>query len=366
MQERNPIGLAIAVSHPIQYYAPVFKQMAQKVRLKVFFTRSQGSLGYDKRFQRKIQWDIPLLEGYDYEFVKAGQLIKRLREFDPNQLLVYGWAHYSHLKLMFFFNKKLTVNFRGDSTLLDEQPRWKQMLKKLFLTWIYKRVDYAFYVGTCNKRYFLAYGLKEEQLCFAPHSIDNDRFSNPAGSVIRSDLGLSKNVILILYAGKFDQNKNPGLLLQAFIELNLADVHLLFAGSGLMEKSLILKSADITNVHFIPFQNQSAMPALYQACDLFCLPTKSDSWGLSINEAMAAGKAILASDKAGAAHDLVTRDNGRIFESNNLPDLKEKLRELTASRSWLQNAGNCSLNIIQDWSIEIQVKNMTKWLCTNS
>jgi glycosyltransferase involved in cell wall biosynthesis len=365
MQQRNSIGLAIVVSHPIQYYSPIFKLLSQKVKLKVFYTRP-GSTNYDIGFRNTVQWDIPLLEGYEYKFARGTELIKNIKEFNPNQLLIYGWAHYSHLKLLLFFNKNVTVNFRGDSNLLVDTCIWRRVLKKLVLTWIYKRIDFAFYVGTCNKSYFMEYGLKEEQLCFAPHSVDNDRFSSPGSkSALRSNLGLLETSILILYAGKFDHNKNPELLLRAFTELNLPNVYLLFTGSGLLEKKLRLKSANVENVRFLPFQNQSAMPALYQACDLFCLPTRSDSWGLSINEAMAAGKAILVSDKAGAAHDLITKENGRLFKSNNLPDLKRKLLELTTCRSQLQNAGNHSFRIIQGWSNEIQINNMIKCLCTN-
>ena len=366
MQQRNQIGLAVALSHPVQYYSPVFKEMAQMFRLKVFYTGPVGGFAYDKGFRQKVKWDIPLLEGYEYEFVNTYKLLKKIKEFNPDQLLIYGWAHYSHLKLMIYFKGKLIINFRGDSTLLSNPGKTKRILKKMLLTWIYKHIDRAFYVGTQNKYYFTEYGVNEAQLIFAPHSIDNIRFSNIKESKpIRLNLAISETSILILYAGKFDQNKNPELLLQAFIELNLTDTHLLFAGSGILENKLKAKIKSYKNVHFLPFQNQMAMPALYQACDLFCLPTKNDSWGLSINEAMAAGKAILSSDKAGAAIDLIRKENGQMFISEDLDDLKYKLRELATSRSQLQAKGKYSANFIKEWSIEIQVKNITTCLYSN-
>src|SRR5687767_11380417 len=66
--------LAIITTHPIQYYAPLFKLLNQRGRIaiKVFYTWSQSAKGpnFDPGFGKKIEWDIPLLNGYDYTFVK--------------------------------------------------------------------------------------------------------------------------------------------------------------------------------------------------------------------------------------------------------------------------------------------------------
>ena len=115
------------------------------------------------------------------------------------------------------------------------------------------------------------------------------------------------------------------MLLRAFTELNIKNTHLLFVGNGILEDQLKAEAKQHGNVHILPFQNQQAIPAYYQACDLFCLPSKSESWGLSINEAMACGKAVLVSDQCGAAVDLVTEKNGRIFKSDQPTDLKKQL-----------------------------------------
>jgi len=98
------------------------------------------------------------------------------------------------------------------------------------------------------------------------------------------------------------------------------------------------------------------MPAVYQSCDLLCLPSKSETWGLSINEAMASGKAILASDKVGAAIDIIHTANGKTFKSNDLPDLIEKLKEMTKSKSKLKAYGEASKAIISSWNFDTQVK----------
>jgi glycosyltransferase involved in cell wall biosynthesis len=397
--------LAIIVSHPIQYYVPVFQRMSKDISLKVFYTAKQGS-NFDKGFKKTVVWDIPLLIGYEHEFVSYKNVIKSIANYSPTSLLVYGWAHAAHLIILYHFKGRVHLTFRGDSTLLNKRSGFKNFIKSLALKYIYSRVEIAFYVGSQNKLYYLKYGLKEHQLTFAPHSVDNELFepenifrgsahqqyhksaspnnatnenfvnspvannttsfpnaceTNPANN-FRKGLGIPANDLVILYAGKLDKNKNPTLLLKAFIELELKNVHLVFAGSGILQGYFECSAQQHHHVHYLPFQNQSKMPALYHMCDLFCLPTQSDSWGLSINEAMAAGKAILISDKAGAAFDLVKSTNGKVFESNNLHDLKIKLKELLSNRRFLKEAGRCSKEIIKNWTIEIQVNNIIQCL----
>ena len=76
--------------------------------------------------------------------------------------------------------KKIPFFFRGDSTLIDESETSsiKKLIRKFFLQWVYNSVDLAFYVGKNNYDYYLKFGLKDKQLFFAPHAIDNKRFSD--------------------------------------------------------------------------------------------------------------------------------------------------------------------------------------------
>ncbi len=370
--------LAIITTHPIQYYAPVFKLLAKKIQLKVFYTWGEQSMDkYDKGFAKQIEWDIPLLDGYDYQFlVNASKgpgthrfngisnpgLLTSLQDFEPDAILIYGWAWKSHLKALRFFKGKIPIYFRGDSTLLDQQKNFKSLLRKFFLKWVYSHVDKTFYVGNANKKYYSHFGLTEKQLVFAPHAVDNSRFEkidHQETIKLRESLSVGSSSILILFAGKLEQKKAPFLLLKAFTQLANLNLHLLFVGNGELEKELKARADNLSNVHFIDFQNQSKMPAIYQACDLFCLPSKgpNETWGLAVNEAMAAGKAVLVSTKVGCAVDLVKPGvNGEIFKSDHLNDFIQKLGELTGSKEKLTKMGIQSQQIIQNWSFEKQVE----------
>lgn len=370
--------LAIIITHPIQYYVPIFQLLAKRCELKVFYT--WGKMGikakHDPGFGKTIEWDLPLLDGYNYELLENiskdpgshhgkgiinPDIIAKIKTFSPNVILVYGYIYHSHFKVMRHFKGKIPIWFRGDSTLLDESSKWKAIAKKIYLKWVYSYVNKAFYVGTNNKAYFKKYGLRENQLSFAPHAIDNERFSEKRLLEVKElkiKLGYSSDDIVILYAGKFEAVKNLKILIEVFNSFNpLPKVKLLLVGNGTEEYKLKAAAVNNPNIQFLDFQNQRFLPVVYSVCDIFCLPSYSETWGLAINEAMAAGKAIITSDKVGCAADLVKEGiNGYIFKSNDVEDLKEKLSFLINHPSMIIGFGKQSEQLIKNWSFDLQVE----------
>ena len=372
--------LAIVTSHPIQYNAPFFRLLQQRnnIQIKVFYTWSQAVKGpkFDPGFGKAIEWDIPLLEGYDYTFVNNvatdpgthhyrglinPTLNTEIDTWKPDNILIYGWSFHSHLKCIKYFHKKIPIIFRGDSTLLAEHFGLKKIFRTFFLKWVYKHIDYAIYVGENNKRYYLRHGLKEEQLFFAPHAIDNERFVDKDGVYQeralewRKKLNIPESDIVFLFAGKLESKKNPHLLINSFLTINAPQTQLVILGNGVIEKKLKHRYSSIKNIHFIDFQNQSVMPLVYRLGDVFVLPSKGpvETWGLSINEAMACSKAVLVSSVCGCAVDLIREDvNGYVFNSNKKKYLVEKMKEILSNKTRLKEMGEHSFKIIQNWSFE--------------
>lgn len=349
--------LAIITSHPIQYNAPLFRLMNQSATnytIKVFYTLSQAEEKvFDKEFGRTVTWDIPLLEGYEYTFVKNTSktpgsnhfngivnptLNREIEEWKADAVLVFGWSYRSHLKALRHFHKKIPVLFRGDSTLLDEPPGFsiKKTARRLFLKWIYSYVDAALYVGSAGKEYFLKHGLKQDQLLFGPHAVDNLRFSNENSEYSqksqewRAGLGIGETDVVFLFAAKLIEKKDPELLIKAFIALSKPNIWLIIVGNGALEKGLKEKYRSNPSIIFIDFKNQSEMPVVYRLGDVFVLPSKGpgETWGLAINEAMACGRAVIASDKGGCSYDLIVNEqNGYVFENGNIKSLHDCMSE---------------------------------------
>jgi glycosyltransferase involved in cell wall biosynthesis len=372
--------LAIICTHPIQYYAPVFRALAKsdQIDLRVFYTYSQAATDnlFDPGFGAEVKWDIPLLEGYAYQFVRnvakrpgldhfgglnTPTLVREIEDWAPDAVLIYTWNSRAHLQALRHFKGRLPVLFRGDSTLIDHRVWWHALLRRLFLTWVYSHVDVAVAVGSNNRDYFVWCGLPLQRIALAPHSVDTVRFGGDAvrhenlAAEWRQELGIGPEAIVILFAGKLQPKKDPGLLLAAFESLKDGS-HLVFVGNGELEREIKARATGIENVHFMSFKNQSVMPAVYRLGDVFVLPSKGpeETWGLALNEAMASGRAVIASTKVGGARDLIRGgENGWIFESGDRMALEDALRTATSGgRHGLHAMGRAAQALSVHWSAE--------------
>ena len=143
----------------------------------------------------------------------------------------------------------------------------------------------------------------------------------------------------MLFAGKLIPRKQPLALLEAFLSVPRPEATLLFVGDGEEKPALQARAArnPEADVRFLPFANQSGMPARYLLADLFVLPSRgnSETWGLAVNEAMHMGVPCLVSDLVGCQLDLVTDgDTGWVFRAGDPAHLRQRLDEaLAATRS---------------------------------
>jgi glycosyltransferase involved in cell wall biosynthesis len=374
------VRLAIVTTHPIQYNAPWFKLLdeVEGITVKVFYTWDTTAAKFDPGFGKVIEWDLPLLEGYEYSFVtnvavdKGSHHFKGINNPTLNQeieswkadsVLVFGWAYKSHLACLRYFKNKIPVLFRGDSTLMDEKPGLKKIIRRAFLNYIYSKVDYALYVGENNKQYFLAHGLKESQLVFAPHAIDNDRFASnkydERVSKKKSDLQLD-NCFTILFAGKLEAKKNPGFLIKLANRLTDARFRFLIVGNGEMEQSLKESAANDKRIIFLDFQNQQEMPVIYRLCDVFILPSRGpqETWGLAINEAMACGKPVITTYKTGCAPDLI-KGNGLVINPDDVNNVAEYIHQLSSDGEYYSKQSEASKKIMVSYSYDAIINNIT-------
>lgn len=353
--------VAIVTTHPIQYHAPLFAYLSEhnNYSLKVFYTIGISStVEYDLDFGIYRSWNIDLLSGYDYEFLKNissapsstaffgvinPDLIKKLKAYNPDKILVFGWKHLSHLMVMRSFKAKKTIIFRGDSTTLDDDRKtpFENWVRYKILNWVYRHVDYVISPGKASDKYFQKSGVSLTKLVRVPHVIDNDRFSsineeeNIALERLKMRFGKKADDVFFLFAGKFYEKKNIALLIDAFLTLakECNHVYLFLVGSGKLEASIrekiqSLETSVSKRIQLLPFQDQEQMKLIYRFADVFILPSLSETWGLSVNESLASGTPVVTSDKCGSSFDLVEEGlNGFVFQSDNSGDLYLKMRQ---------------------------------------
>lgn len=371
-----PAKLAIVATHPIQYYAPWFRYLSRDLHLKVFYLWDFGVTNQvDRGFGRTVKWDVPLLSGYELEFVlnrssdpgthrfgglNNPALKKRVAAYDPSAVLLMGYNYRSFLRFLWTWDSRRTpLLFRGDSHRIVLQSGLKERVRRRFIAEVFKRFSAFLYVGQANQRYFQYHGVPPAKLFFAPHAVDNDHFMSArseaerAASAWRKELGIAEEHAVILFAGKFEEKKRPLDLLAAFMKAKPELTTLLFVGAGELEGVLHASAAGNPDVRFAPFQNQSQMARTYAAADLFVLPSfgPGETWGLAVNEAMCLGRAVIVSDHVGCAQDLVApRRNGLVFPAGNVDALAGCLKEALSDRSRLREWGEAGRKIVSGYS----------------
>lgn len=370
--------LAILSTHPIQYNAPFFRELSSRtgLELRVFYSWEGTARSNDPEFGRPIAWDIPLLDGYDWELVPNmasdpgthhyrgldnPEMNLRVEDWHPDALLVYGWAWRTHFRAMRHFKGRLPVLLRGDSTLMTgSRAAWKRLLRRPALTWVYRHVDIALSPGQRNHAYLRMMGVAEHHIRHMPHAIDTEHFSprvslyHDTAVQIRRKNGIRDEETTFVYAGKLVARKSVDTLINAFhkVAAESKDARLLIVGEGPERERLQAMASEQPRITFLGFQNQAEMPAVYLAGDVFVLPSYEETWGLAVNEALALGKPVIASDRVGAAPDLLTgRAYGRIFPCGDAVALSRAMQEFASSPLDLVELGIEARRDSASWSL---------------
>ena len=384
------LRIAYFVSHPIQYQAPLLRLIAAdpEIELKVFFYSDFSLKPYqDSGFGRVIEWDLPLIEGYDYCFLNcwgskqqemsqqslAKDISKHLKQKQFDAVWVHGWSWLCSIQVVLAANRLgIPVLLRGETSGLSEPTHpMKKRAKRVFLNWLFPKIAAFLYIGTLNRQFYKNYGVEDDRLFCVPYAVDNDYFQQRVmlaranREELRRSLNLDFGRPIILYAAKLIDVKRPQDLLAAYRLLSSDGIepkpYLLFVGDGILRLTLEAeaKKTNWQSIRFLGFRNQSEMPAIYDLCDVFVLPSNFEPWGLAINEVMNAGKAVVVSDRVGCAPDLVREgQNGRIFPKGEITALAEAIRFCIDQ----QTAGDISLQQIQKWSYQEDIQGLKQAL----
>src|ERR1035437_805364 len=357
-------SLAYIVTHPIQYQAPLLRLIAasQEISLKVFFL-SDFSLHahHEAAFGQTFKWDVNLTDGYDWEVLPrwgigsstpmrpwwpVRGLKERLKAGRFDAVWVHGWGHIGLRQAIRAGHEMgLPVLLRGESAPAPEPRRdLRRRLRNVFCRQIFKQIRGFLCIGTRNREFYRQFDVPTEKLFLMPYAVDNDWFQARCTEAairrvtFRRELGLEPDRRIFLFAAKFIPAKAPTDLLTAFRqvwrEAQGAKPYLLFVGDGPLRADLEKQAGALggKDVRFMGFRNQTEMPAFYDLCDVFVLPSHHEPWGLVVNEVMNAGKPVIASDQVGATPDLIANDmNDFTYHSGNTAALGARLKQVLAS-----------------------------------
>jgi len=372
--------IGILATHPIQYYVPWYRELAKypEIELEVFYCHTQTPADQARAgFAVSFEWDIPLLEGYNYRFLTNNSRhpnvytffgcntpdIKRIiSKGSYDAFIVQGWNILSFWQAIIACWRSGTPLFvRGDSTLQLCTSAIKRGIKYLFYRWFIPKFNAYLVVGKRNEEYYLHYGARREKMFFSPHCVDNHYFSHshdilkPQRERLRQHFGIPAGVLVFLFVGKLIPKKRPRDFLEA-LELaasKVKNLHGLIVGDGPLRAELeIFSRRRSLSVTFVGFLNQRSLPEAYAVSDCLVLISKyRETWGLVVNEAMASELPVIASQEAGCQPDLVwPGSTGETFPSGDIKRLADIFVDFSSQRAHLEEMGKESFRLIQRYS----------------
>lgn len=356
------LRIAHFVTHPIQYFAPLYRALAESadVDLTVYFGSDFGTrLSFDPGLGREVQFDIPLLEGFRFEFLKNNgdgkpsgdwtsfdcpdlQSFLSGRNFDI--VWIHGWGYrFQRQAAMAAESLGIPYVIRGESTLVEAPFLSLRWIRRFALHHrIIRRAAACLYVGAENKKFYRSFGIVSARLLPALYSIDVEFFARSRLSEVdrdqyRRNRGLDEKAVVVVTIAKLISRKRVADLVAA-VALCPRNVHLWVLGDGEQAEALKELATRIApdRVIWFGFTNQQAIPGILSAADVFALASDEETWGLVVNEAMACGLPAIVSTKVGCAEDLIFGgETGVRYPCGDVDALAVAISQMTSNKTSL-------------------------------
>jgi len=292
---------------------------------------------HDSELGKKVGWGFNLYEGYTYfiadqnDIVNSISMILEKEKYDYIILNGYKNSYAGLIELC--KQKNIPIALRIDAVLYNLSPL-KKILKRIYLPFAYRRFKHFFAVGSETRKYLNWLGVANERISYFSYSVDEKWFRNQSSnqekvSALKEKLQV-KNERVLLSVAKFIPRESPWDILKAFKLLNDKNLVLVLVGDG--EERLDLKNyakqnsqLNIKFVGYIPYQE---LPTYYGISAIFIHAAKNEPWGVSVQEALACGCAVITSDKVGSSKDLIVEgENGFTYPFSNIEILASKIKQ---------------------------------------
>jgi glycosyltransferase involved in cell wall biosynthesis len=372
--------LLIVTSHPIQYDVPVFRLMAQhpKLDILVAYCSLQGSKpGLDTGFGIEVKWDIPLLDGYPWvelpnQSWKPGisgffalvnfQLWKLIRRDKFDAVVMHTGYSYASSWIGIIATKTsgIPLLFGTDAHQLNPRDKkfWKISIKKWLLPKIFRIADTVMVHSSGAVKFMDSLRIPKDNVQLVPFIVDNEWWIAQSQQVnralVRQQWGIPQDAPLVLFCAKLQAWKRPQDVLQAFAKANVPSAYLVLAGEGPLRESLETEAKSLKildQVKFLGFVNQSQLPSVYTAADLFVLPSEHEPFGVVVNEAMLCNCAVVVSNQVGARYDLIREgETGFVYPCGDIEALTKILQKMLTDKVQLSQMGKMACQQMEHWS----------------
>jgi glycosyltransferase involved in cell wall biosynthesis len=372
--------LAVVATHPTQITAPIYRRLASNPSLDliVAYCSLQGAeAALDREFGVEVKWDVPLLDGYSWVQIPnrsfrpgVGHFLGLinpglwgwLRKGNFDAVLVHtGYLHCSYwIVIAAAKTQRIPLIFATDAVTLASRvaSRWKKSVKAFLVPRIYNLNEIVAVASSAGKGFIRGLGIPEGRIVLVPNVVDNEWWIREAEmvdrAVVRTEWSIPESSRVVLFCAKLQPWKRPQDVLRAFAKADVRDTYLVLGGEGPLRAGLEAEAKSLginERTRFLGFVNQTRLPRVYRACDLFIVPSEFDPCPFVVCEAMLCGCPVVLSDEIRGRFDLV-RDGvtGFIYPCGDIGALAAILSNAMANPDRLKDLSSAAAARIATWS----------------
>jgi len=353
------------------YIHPIFEELSRKVDLIVYYCLVNSNVHrwdlWPRRYyyRYKVLPRIPIKTSIGTLSLNPSVLNEIIKN-RPDIVVIGNWVDLT-MWLTFAIAKLLKIPIIYWTEGIREPQSILGMITRPFRMLLIKRSNAIIVPGKLSKNYVISLGADAEKVFIARNAIDNKLFIELSDKYrsckeeLKSQLGL-KGKVVVLYVGQLIKRKGVEHLIKAYGKLkqeydNLA---LIILGSGPLEYYLknLSSSLKLKDIKFVPSgMKLKELIKFYCLADIFVLPTLEDVWGFVINEAMACGLPVIASQASQAAIEMIRPgENGYIVKPRDSNQIYKALKILVHNQKLRRRMGEKSREIIlQEFDLSTMV-----------
>lgn len=230
----------------------------------------------------------------------------------------------------------------------------------------YNLCDYVTCPTPTMRRILLRRAIRRK-IMIAPNGVDIDRFkpSKRLREKFRERLGLSNRNKVVMFSGRLSFEKSVEVLILAFKRLIRCEPEaiLLILGGGPQEYPLIRLVKEIGIEKHVFFlgrikHNDKLIPEIYNASDVFVLPSAFETQGLSVLEAMACGKTVIATNTGGVVDMIEDKKSGILVRFNDIHELTNALRNTLMDDQKRLQIGKIARKTAETYSLRLTTRKL--------
>jgi glycosyltransferase involved in cell wall biosynthesis len=258
--------------------------------------------------------------------------------------------------------RRIPVTVETDTPIVHGLPLWKRLTKALLYRLIFKLPAGFLPGGSRQAAYLRGYGVKEARIQIARMTVDvskiisySESMQRCSKSIVLRRYGIPENRVIILYLGRLEPHKGLFDLLEAFDRLRgeVESVSLLIAGEGSLVAWATQQASSERSIYYVGRLSGERVWEAYSISDIFVLPSHFEPWGLVVNEAMASGLPVIATDRVGCVDDLIAQGwTGLVVPSESPQDLFVAMKKLATDADMRRRMGAEAKRVIADWTLE--------------